>query len=219
MKFKNGMELNISPLTARGVPKIRVGGENYQIHQFMSIVIFSFALGLRPEGDVFVAHHNGEIIELDRFRASTLIREYFTIWSKFYLPKASLKGATVLDAGAGCGETAHFFFQHGAAKVIAVERDPNAVSLLRKNSIKNKWKIEILEDSLQPWHVRDLKYDFAKIDVEGGEKCLLQLESLPFETVIEAHSKELTQGFVDKLHMNILKEVRKDKEVCILGSA
>ena len=219
MKCKNGVELNISPSTAKGVLRIRVGGENYQIHQFMSIVIFSFALGLRAEGHGFVARHNGEVIELDRFRASTLIREYFTIWSKFYLPKVGLKGATVLDAGAGCGETTHFFFQHGAARVIALEKDPNAVSLLRKNSIKNKWRIVIYEDSLQPWHVKDLKYDFAKIDVEGGERCLLQLENLPFKTVIETHSKELTQGFMDKFHMKILKEVRKDKEVCILGSA
>lgn len=44
-------------------------------------------------------------------------------WKKHYLP-VDIKGKTVLDVGAGCGETALFYFMNGARKVIAVERDP-----------------------------------------------------------------------------------------------
>ena len=43
-------------------------------------------------------------------------------WNKYYLP-IYVKGLTVLDVGAGEGETAKFFLEQGARKVICIEPD------------------------------------------------------------------------------------------------
>jgi 2-polyprenyl-3-methyl-5-hydroxy-6-metoxy-1,4-benzoquinol methylase len=59
------------------------------------------------------------------------------IWEKYYIPPFSLKGKTVLDVGAGCGETVFLFFLHGAKKVIAIEPNVKAVKYLKENAKKN----------------------------------------------------------------------------------
>jgi hypothetical protein len=47
-----------------------------------------------------------------------IIYSEFDQFEKYYLPPFSLKDKTVLDVGACCGETAYFYLQHDAKKVI-----------------------------------------------------------------------------------------------------
>lgn len=76
-------------------------------------------------------------------------------WHDDYLPARG----TVLDVGAGCGETAAFYLLHGAEHVVAVEGDPRALRHLDRNFGDDK-RVTIV-----PAHV-----DKVKVDVEGAEK-------------------------------------------------
>ena len=55
-------------------------------------------------------------IELDDVHRS-LVQTELEMWHEQYLPC----GKKILDIGAGCGETALFYFKHGAEKVVCVE--------------------------------------------------------------------------------------------------
>jgi len=48
-----------------------------------------------------------------------------------------------------------------------------------------------------------MEFDFAKIDVETGDKDLLKLDSLP-PCAIETHWKEVTDAFIKKFGMKKL---------------
>ena len=72
--------------------------------------------------------------------AMTMIREW-GIWNKYYLPNFSLEGKTVLDVGAGCGETALFYFLNGASKIFAIEPNEEAYKLLLENKEVNDWDL------------------------------------------------------------------------------
>lgn len=79
-------------------------------------------------------------------------------WHQGYLP---IKGGTVLDVGAGCGETALFYLLHGAKQVLAIESDPNAYAMLRRNFRGDPRVIPIQA------FVTDIK-----VDIEGAEDGL-----------------------------------------------
>ena len=79
-------------------------------------------------------------------------------WHKYPVPR----GGTVLDLGAGCGETAFYYLSHGAARVIAVESDPEALSFLKRN-FGDDPRVLILPEHL----------DNVKIDIDGGEKEMI----------------------------------------------
>lgn len=87
-----------------------------------------------------------------------LLRTELAEWHDYYLPIA--EGSTVLDVGAGCGETARFYLMHGAARVIAIESDPAAYRCLLRN--------------FQPLGARVLpiraEVGKIKIDIEGAEE-------------------------------------------------
>lgn len=110
-----------------------------------------------------------------------------------YLPPSGVIDKTILDVGAGCGETAWFFFEHGAKKVICIEPDIEKVLLLEFNAQRFKWNIEILQRGFK---VQDMnrQFDFAKIDCEGCEAALLSLAALP-PMAVEIHRKQLAQDF------------------------
>jgi SAM-dependent methyltransferase len=80
------------------------------------------------------------------------------LWHRAYLP---VKG-TVLDIGAGCGETAFFYLNHGADRVICIECDQTALEYLRENFQKDS-RVTII----------DARIDDIKIDIEGGEKDMV----------------------------------------------
>ena len=84
-------------------------------------------------------------------------------WHEQYLPVK--QGATVIDMGAGCGESAEFFLRHGAGFVVAIEAHPAALQYLQRNFGRDP-RVLIL----------GLKVEKIKIDIEGGE------EDMVFET-------------------------------------
>lgn len=81
------------------------------------------------------------------------LRTELSMWHKHYP-----HGKTVLDLGAGYGETAQFFLNHGAERVICIESDPRAVEGLRAN-FGGRVGVEIVQA-----HV-----DAVKVDIEGSE--------------------------------------------------
>lgn len=114
-------------------------------------------------------------------------------WEAEYLPRSGVKGKTVLDVGAGAGETAAFFFDHGAAKVICVEPDPKAVAMLRRNADRFRWNVQVFPEKLSLAHMA-LPFDWAKIDCEGAERQLLALDTMP-PSAVEIHTRRLAKAF------------------------
>ncbi len=95
----------------------------------------------------------------------TLERE-LDLWHRMYLPA----GKTVLDIGAGCGESVRFYLLHGAERVIAVESDKKALEYLYEN-FKDSQRVKIL-----PYQI-----DKIKIDVEGAERNMVVETHFPFQ--------------------------------------
>lgn len=117
---------------------------------------------------------------------------YFT--NKYSSPK-SIEGQTILDIGAGCGETAYFYFQHGAKKVICIEQDDIAFEYLQWNSSHNNWNTDVYH---KPFDLSDLTIpcDLVKMDIEGLEIDLLFLmenQTLP-PIILELHSDKITEN-------------------------
>jgi predicted RNA methylase len=142
-------------------------------------------------------------LEANPYYFELLWREWWA-WRKWYLPSWSLKGKTVLDVGAGCGETALFYFRHGAAKVIAVEPNPSLTPILKRNRDRNHWNMEVVEApfelSMLAWN-----YDFMKMDGEGCEDLLLKVESVP-PCAIEAHDKPTVDALERRFGMRVLPQ-------------
>jgi SAM-dependent methyltransferase len=124
-----------------------------------------------------------------------MIVDEWKLWEEYYLPLFSLKGKTVLDAGAGVGETAVFYSRHGASKIYAIEIDKRKAELIEKNARLNNADVEVFAEPFSLKHLL-LPFDFAKIDVEGAEAELLRLERINFPCIVEVHSKVLLQKFL-----------------------
>ena len=80
------------------------------------------------------------------------------------------EGGTVLDVGAGCGESVRYYLLHGAAHVVAVEGDPVALQHLMANYGSDP-RVTVVAAQL----------DQVKIDIEGAE------EHMDLETHFPAH--------------------------------
>ena len=106
-------------------------------------------------------------LDLDRDHRLMLEVE-LELWHRAYLPV----GQTVLDLGAGCGETAQFYLNHGAGRVICIESDPGCYAKLCANFANDGRVIPILA------HV-----DSIKCDIEGGERDMILETHFPFKLV------------------------------------
>jgi SAM-dependent methyltransferase len=111
-------------------------------------------------------------------------------WLKHYLP-ISMKGLTVLDVGAGEGETARFYLEHGAKKVLCIEPDKACFIRLRENALGRP-----LECFHKRFSVDDLylPFDFMKMDIEGYEETLLDV-LVEKPCVVEVHGLQLREKF------------------------
>jgi SAM-dependent methyltransferase len=110
------------------------------------------------------------------------------IWNECYLPSFPLAGKTVLDVGAGPGETALFYLLHGASKVICVEPHGGPRAYLANNAAANGWNVDILDEPFTADMLSQLRFDFIKMDSEGGEVELLNADApLPFPAVVCLH--------------------------------
>lgn len=110
------------------------------------------------------------LADFDWLELSPLSRRYVETeledWHNEYLPVSG----TVLDVGAGCGETALFFLQHGASHVIAIEEDARAFGMLQRNFAGNSRVTTICASITN-----------TKIDIEGAEEGLVMEVHFPFE--------------------------------------
>jgi len=149
------------------------------------------------------------VLEVTPYYMELLWREW-RAWKNWYLPPWSLDGKTVLDVGAGCGETALFYYYHGAGRVIAVEPESSLGPLLNRNMERNRWNMEIVERPFDKSMLR-WSFDFMKMDAEGCETQLLSLGSLP-PCAVEVHDK----ATADKLQERFEVEVLPQKENWIL---
>ncbi len=112
-------------------------------------------------------------------------------WKKHYLP-ISLRNLTVLDIGAGEGETARLFLDNGAAKVICIEPSYEAFIILRRNAVSHP--IVPINKSFEMSDLVTQSFDFLKMDIEGYEECLLGTK-LSCPAVIEVHGLQLRDRF------------------------
>jgi SAM-dependent methyltransferase len=134
-----------------------------------------------------------------------LAREW-PLWRRWYAP-VSVRGKDVLDVGAGCGETAYFYFKQGARKVICVEQDRAAIECLTENATRHSWNVEIVHEAFRLDMLREYRFDFIKMDGEGCEKELLQLSKLPTTAVVESHSPQLTDELTRHFGARVVTEL------------
>ena len=120
----------------------------------------------------------------------------WSAWIKCYTPSLPFtKDSLVLDAGAGEGETVFFFYMLGFRRFRCIELNPEKFRILETNT-------QVLRDAgceleNRPFTAYDvIGVDFAKIDVEGGERELLNLSpsTLPKEVVLETHGRETAEA-------------------------
>ena len=120
-------------------------------------------------------------------------------WSAYYLP-IQIKGLRVLDVGAGEGETAKFFLEHGATSVTCIEPDNSSFCILKRNSVGKP-----LICMHKKFEVSDLNlpFDFMKMDIEGYEEDLLG-EKFSQPCIIEVHGLPLKERFEKDGYTTIL---------------
>lgn len=151
--------------------------------------------------------HLGEHLLLYPIHAFMTIYEW-NGWRADYLPYSSIEGLTILDVGAGCGETCHFFLKNSASKVIALESNSKYMELLKSNALENSWNVETVCEPFSPKHLKEFEFDYAKIDIDGGESCLLALDELP-RMIMEVHDRSVKELFMKKFGMTVRREERK----------
>lgn len=128
------------------------------------------------------------------YRKEMFVTQSKKDWERYYSP-INVTGLTVLDVGAGEGETARFYLEHGARKVICIEPDSESFELLNANSkshpivaINRKF---LLDD------IDRFEFDLMKMDIEGYEEALLSAE-VKKPCVIEVHGLPLRERFMNK---------------------
>lgn len=117
-------------------------------------------------------------------------------WEKWYLPKDGVKGKRILDVGAGSGETAWFFFNHGAESVVCIEPDKPRFDMLLRNAKKFNWNVQAYNRKFRQSDLFDFHPDLAKLDCEGGEDALLGLTEAQLPPLLmEIHYPERMSRF------------------------
>lgn len=191
----------------RKLPALRLLGGTFSPLQYVKFFPKTFGWRLlREERDIYTLLHKEQILSLEK-KHSFLALDEWSFWERCYLPSFPLKGKTVLDVGAGCGETAHFYLLHGASKIIAIESDFAAIKLLCENVKINNWPVEVVH-SYFDLAFMNLLFDFMKMDCEGCEKELLKLSTshLP-PSVIEVHDEETRERFETKFGLELVERL------------
>ena len=136
--------------------------------------------------DDAMALKNGEIsLIADRYHGTILLFESLS-WKHLYLPKGGIKGKTVLDVGCGDGETAAFFFENGAKRVVGIEIMRGCAQNAKENAKRNGWDLDVLDEPFKLEHLA-IPHDFVKIDIDGGERILLEYDENLGPCRIEMH--------------------------------
>jgi len=141
---------------------------------------------------------NGDLV-IDGWRFNPFYgRLYLSEREKWvnYLPPGPL--GAVVDVGAGCGETAKFFLEHGASTVIAVENSEVCRPYLSENS--ERFGFDYILSAFDPETLMKLTFDTLKLDIEGWEIQLLPyLDRLNgVNIVLESHDAYITSRFLER---------------------
>jgi hypothetical protein len=207
----------------RHVPALYIGKRGLFPHEYVRIAWQMRDWKIeKSDADSYVVKHGETSLLLTDWHVGDIICQWKQ-WEKYYLPEFSLEGKTVLDVGAGCGETAYFYFLHGAKRVIAVEVDPVQLELLKGNAELNGWnddghQLNIIPRAFEVEDLRREKFDFAKIDIEGGEADLLALDEIDFPMVLEAHGAYLRDKLAQKFGLSLLVKSLPLEDSWLLGN-
>jgi hypothetical protein len=170
---------------------------DHSISPFSGLEVFRqfwrWRLEAVPNSDLVQVSTPLDKLLMSRDRAGMMLYEWGT-WTRWYAPRGfDFHGKTVLDVGAGEGETVELYRLMGAKKFICVEPDSQRASRLRENSARNGWDAEIFEE---PFSLKFLErhIDFMKMDCEGCERILLG-KRVAFPCVLETHGSSTTDGF------------------------
>lgn len=187
--------------TKRHVPIVYFCGGSFYPHTFLKAAWEWRKLTIIHRDESWVVlKHNQTILKMGLDLAYVMVREWHGPWTQYYLPPFPLEGKTVLDVGAGCGETAYFYLSHGAKKIVCVEPDKNRFSSLQENVVRNHWNVEAFQIPFNLEILKRFKFDFMKMDCEGCESQLLELNKLPL-CAIEVHSKAILDGLLEKFSL------------------
>ena len=213
--------VRISP--KRHVPALYIGKRGLFPHEYIRIAwqMRDWKIA-REAGDLFTVRFRENALHMTAERMSTMICEW-KMWERCYLPGFSVEGKTVLDVGAGCGETTYFYFQHGAGSVTAVETDPIQLELLKTNAALNGWNggahdLKIIPRAFDLQDLKQEKFDFAKMDIEGGEADLLKLDTIDFPLIVEAHGRDLRDRLIQKFGLSVIVRPLPLEDVWLLGN-
>lgn len=161
------------------------------------IFIHSRGWHLRPVDGYSIVTHNGASLKLTAQKAVTMLWEWRK-WVRDYRPPFSLEGKTVLDIGAGSGETAYLYALSGAKEIVCIEPSPEEAALIRENSANLGWNAEVICAPFAPEHLTLRKFDFVKVDCEGCESLLLSLPEILVPMAIESHSRAIREALEKK---------------------
>lgn len=176
-----------------------------------------WAIG-RKEGLTSLRRGKIEIL-LDGEKALLTVGEW-PLWERYYLPTDfPLDGKTVLDVGAGAGETAAFYFLHGAQHIICIESNPMTFANLESNIRRNKWNAEAINSRFELRHLL-IPHDFMKMDIEGGEALLMHFEGTLKPAVIEAHSEVVAETLKRRFKMETAYQssTEEDPQISLIRS-
>jgi hypothetical protein len=166
-----------------------------------------------PSSDLVQISTPRDTLVMSRDRAGMMLYEWRT-WTRYYAPRSfDFRGKTVLDVGAGEGETVEFYRLLGAKKFICAEPDPQRAARLRENSVRNGWDAEICEGAFS-LELLKRQFDFMKMDCEGCERILIGTP-ITFPSVLETHGSSTTEEF---LKMDGFSEIKAGRNTSLVSN-
>lgn len=184
------------------IPLFGIAGRTYGPHRLLRIIMTMRGWRVLSYSEPVILEGPHVLFTGTRYHATLLFDEW-NAWQRLYLPNFSLKDKTVLDLGAGCGETAYFFLRYGAKQIFSVEPDPIAFRFLRKNIETNHWNVVPIREPFRIEQFELARFDFIKMDIEGSESQLLHAERLPAPMVIEAHTSAIAASLIAKFNLRV----------------
>ena len=152
-------------------------------------------------------------LKLNRRKAALMVSEW-SLWNDYYIPPSGIVGKTILEVGAGCGESAALLFEKGAKRAVCVERSSEEVAYLRENVKANGWNVEIVPTAFNLSLLTD-EFNLVRMDCEGCEAELLRLDKLP-NVIAEVHTEELKRKFLER-GLRVTKVLSEN--TCLMSNA
>ena len=200
-KERNRVNVKFGLSRKKHLPVIWVAGiTNFNIYRLDVFLKYQGLSLTKIDDEHFVIEKNGIQFILLQEYANILMHEY-TKYPRDYKFPSSLKNKSILDIGAGCGETIFYFALKGCKNFVAVEPNTRCANLLRKNAERNSLNVRVYNDVFRKSHLKE-NFDFIKCDCEGGESILLE-EELSKPIALEVHGLDLIKKFREKHFKNV----------------